>query len=243
MRISITAWKTDICTLTWILRLRLSPSPLPYPLIASKFLSHMPQNIYLLQKHTIPRPEKLKPGFYEGMRERVERYLEERFEVAKRWENESWVMAWELEYAAVEEIVRLMGLEGEGYGVWGEMEIQREWRRSGDWRAGSTPCFCGKDDGVGMFGAVGCEREEALRGLRGLRAGAVGGERDEVEEEERVEEVMVGGDTAEVVDEQRDLEEKVKEVSSEGEEKVLVAEEVAPPPLKDVLDRIRYQEC
>jgi hypothetical protein len=173
------------------------------------------------------------------MREWVERYLEERFEVAERWENESWVRAWGLECAAVDEIVRLMGLDGEGYGVWGEgeMEVQRRWRRSGDWRAGSRPCFCGKDE-FRMFGAVSCEREEALRALRG---GAVGGERDEVaEEERRVEKVRVGGDTAGFVDKQRDLE--VEEVSSsgrKGEEKVLVAEEVVPLPLKEVLDRIR----
>jgi hypothetical protein len=187
----------------------------------------------LLQKTTIPRSEKLKPGFFlgNGMREWLENYLEERFKVAERWQNESWVTAWGLEHGAVEEIVRLMGLGLEGYGVWGarEMEVQRAWRRSGDWRAGSTPCFCkglvdvDVDDAGswGRLGAIGSEREEALRALRNG---------------------TVGVDSGEVVEEERDVAEKVEEVilmvSSVGEEKTVETPELAPR-LKDHSDRIR----
>jgi hypothetical protein len=187
----------------------------------------------LLQKTTIPRSEKLKPGFFlgNGMREWLENYLEERFEVAERWQNESWMTAWGLEHAAVEEIVRLMGLRLERYGVWGarEMEVQRAWRRSGDWRAGSTPCFCKglvdvdvDDPGSwGRLGAIGSEREEALRALRNG---------------------TVGVDSGGVVEEERDVAEKVEKViptvSSVGEEKTVETPEGAPL-LKDGSDRIR----
>jgi len=163
------------------------------------------------------------------MREWLENYLEERFEVAERWQNGSWMTAWGLEHGAVEEIVRLMGLEG--YGVWGarEMEAQRAWRRSGDWRAGSTPCSCKglvdvdvDDPGSwGRLGAIGSEREEALRALRNG---------------------TVGVDSGGVVEEERDVAEKVEKViptvSSVGEEKTVETPEGAPL-LKDGSDRIR----
>ena len=57
------------------------------------------------------------------MRESIERYLEEKFEVAERWDNESWVLVGRMEDVTVEEIVRLMGLEVDGYGVRGEGEM------------------------------------------------------------------------------------------------------------------------
>ena len=165
------------------------------------------------------------------MREWLENYSEKRFEVAERWQNESWMTAWGLEHAAVEEIVRLMGLRLERYGVWGarEMEVQRAWRRSGDWRAGSMPCFCKglvdvdvDDPGSwGRLGAIGSEREEALRALRNG---------------------TVGVDSGGVVEEERDVAEKVEKViptvSSVGEEKTVEMLEVAPQ-LKDDSERIR----
>jgi hypothetical protein len=247
---SINAWKSDIHTLLCILRLRLSP-PLPYPHIATLLLTHLPYHMLKLS-NTIPRSEKLKPSFFlsNGIQDWVENYLKERFELAERWPNSSYLTAMGVEESFVEDVVRLLGLGLDGgFGVVGEreMEVQRRWRANGDWRAGSTPCFCGRDelnfDAVGMFGAVGCEREA----LRALRVGAVGG--GEVVEEERVEDVvdLVFNGSVEK-EEKLGPEKKVEEVidsvsssGSKGEEEILIAEEVAPPPLKDVPvpDRIR----
>ena len=110
------------------------------------------------------------------------------------------------------------------------MEVQRRWRREGDWRVGSVPCSCrGVGDGYafggwGRLGAVGCEREEALRAVINGITG-------------------VGG--VEVVEEGRDLEEDdVESVGSsvssgsDGEEKTVETSEIASQ-LKDASGRIR----
>lgn len=181
------------------------------------------------------------------MREWLENYLEERFKLAERWGSEEWWRAMGWEESAVWEVLGLVGLEGKGYAVVRreEIEVQRAWRRSGDWRAGSTPCCYKRSvddyDRWCRFGAVGCEREA----LRALRVGATG----------------------EVVDEERDLEDQVEALASsvssggnDGEENtveklvrapcwedvpdmiqketILQTSEIAPC-LKDVSDRIR----
>jgi hypothetical protein len=136
------SWKKDIDLLICILRLRCQPL-IPYPLIASYLLSAFTIPILRRAGFHISAIRNIPQGF-DVVKETagwMETHLPEIFEGEERVEGKIWKRAKGWDEGSVEEMLRISELDEEGYRVVGreEMELQIEWRRRGDWRAGSVP--------------------------------------------------------------------------------------------------------
>jgi hypothetical protein len=137
-----TASEEEIKLLICILRLRCQ-RPIPYPQIES----------YL--NETLGLPDEVLPEIFD----REEREETKIWEDAKAWDD------WK-----VERILIISGLNKEGYKLAERREIdaQIEWRKTGNWKAGSVPLELDEVTRVnvvaGIIGSVGTRR--ASRGLK-----------------------------------------------------------------------------
>ncbi|KAE8448106.1 hypothetical protein EG329_009871 [Mollisiaceae sp. DMI_Dod_QoI] len=135
------SWKRDTLLLTCILRLRIQPS-IPYPSIAELLLSTLPDIAQGLANKAAPRD--LRPTLADdkiALKKWLEGYLEERYKLAEDWGSEPWQLARDFDTGIVIEILRVMGLNEQGFEVMGdkEVDLQIMWRKKGDWKAGSEP--------------------------------------------------------------------------------------------------------
>jgi hypothetical protein len=132
------AWKRDILLLTCILRLRVQPS-VPYPEIVDLFLRTQPTRMVRLAKVVLKEAASTLVG--EEMKGWLVGYLEEDFKGAEHGEFGTWKKAREMDESVVGEMLRVAGLDSQGYvlAAQEEMNLQIRWRKEGDWRAGSVP--------------------------------------------------------------------------------------------------------
>lgn len=133
------AWKRDTLLLSCILRVRIQP-PVPYATIASFLIRVQPDTTQKLAKKAAPRDIRPKLADDEhALKEWLESYLEERYNLAEDWSSDPWQRARDCEYSAASEMLDDLGV-GEGeYKVKGEEEMRSdmEWKKKRDWKAKS----------------------------------------------------------------------------------------------------------
>jgi hypothetical protein len=155
------SWQKDIDLLICILRLRCEPA-IPYPQIASYLIDAFTVPILRRSGHNIAAARDIPEGFdiKTATQEWMDKNLPEIFERAENGETEVWKMAREWDGGVVNEMLRISGLDVEGYKLAskGEMDIQIRWRKAGDWRSGSVPWKAEDGALAGFSSAIGSSR-------------------------------------------------------------------------------------
>lgn len=135
---STDSWKRDIILLTCILRLHCQPS-IPYEEIANFLLTTWPRDMQRFAELCILyHPEELS-NYFGSMGAWMTGYLSQSFETAEENRSELWNLARGWDKDIVRTILGIVGLSSKGYGMVDEheMNLQINWRKEGDWRAGS----------------------------------------------------------------------------------------------------------
>ena len=127
------AFKRDVTLLTCILHLRCQP-PTPFDTIADVLLETWPVGAKQLA-------EKVEGKRVEAAEQRaiLSEHIESRFDWAEQECSISWETARKWNSQEVQEIIRLLKLDGYEVTDDREMTLQISWRRDEDWRAGSIP--------------------------------------------------------------------------------------------------------
>jgi hypothetical protein len=156
-----TAYEREILLLTCLLRLRITPS-VPYPLIATILLTTLPKHVQQLMRNVAP-PSLEHERSENGTKDWLAGYFEESYRFGEQGDSGPWLAAGEFDGGRVREVLKVVGLEGNGYRVLVDEEarVQVRWRRAGDWRAvGDEMGWVGKE----VFGRE-ARREDGERSV------------------------------------------------------------------------------
>ncbi|CZR59876.1 uncharacterized protein PAC_09770 [Phialocephala subalpina] len=135
------SWKRNTLLLNCILRIRIQP-PVPYHLITSLLLLHLPQICNKLATKQAPRDLRSTITQDEAkLKKWLEEYLEERYKLAEDWGSAPWVQARDFEGGVVREIFEVLALDSMGFVIRGDQEakLQIAWGEKGNRRGGSEP--------------------------------------------------------------------------------------------------------
>jgi hypothetical protein len=134
--------KQDIDLLICVLRLRCQP-PIPYSAIASYLLDAFTVPILRRAGFNVSSVRDIPKGFDIEKQTAgwMEKNLPEIFAEEEKKKSRAWRRAKKWDGELVRVLLKISELDEVGYEVVGreEMEVQIEWRKTGDWKAGSVP--------------------------------------------------------------------------------------------------------